>query len=393
MLTQTVDATSGLVPDAVDFQTGQAMNPVSIAGVGMQLVAGTVGVQRGWIDRQQAAEQAERVLRFLLEQSPHNHGWMYHFIDPRSGARAWRCEVSSIDTALLVAGALVSGQFFHDTPVRGLAQQLYERIDFEWMLTDGGTKPDSQTLCMGWKPESGFLKPRWDQYSELMILYQLAIGSPTHPIPAETWAAFERPMTTYGKLQSLACGPLFTHQYAQLFIDFRKRRDALGFNYFTSSVNATRINRQFCIDRADRYSTFSDTGWGLSACLGAEGYRAYGATHDEHVDGTINPSAAVSSIVFTPQASQSLIDALFADKQVFGRFGLVESYNADRNWRSPRVVALDAGMAMVAIENYRTGLIWQLYMSHPATQRAMQRIGFADDARDDLYIQPQLTAK
>ena len=128
---------------------------------------------------------------------PHEHGWYYHFVDMRTGARVWECELSSIDTALLLAGALTAGSYFGGE-VEALADDIYARVDFPWMLTDGGQKPDSTTLCHGWKPELGFLPSRWDSYSEHMVLYLLAIGSPTRPIPAATWDAWDRPEGEYG---------------------------------------------------------------------------------------------------------------------------------------------------------------------------------------------------
>ncbi|MBI1368141.1 MAG: hypothetical protein GC162_05750 [Planctomycetes bacterium] len=390
MLWNTADPDTGLVADAVDFKTGKPVSWSSIAGVGFMLASLPIGVERGWVPLDDARQRAKLVLTNLLETAPHQHGWLYHFIDMHTLARAGASEVSSMDTALLVAGALVAGQYF-DGDVRSLADDLYHRVDFPWMLTDGGAKPHARTFNHAWTDEHGFSPYRYNQYCEIMVLYQLGIGSPTHPVPPDCWEAFDRPTSTYDGVTTFAIGPLFTHEFSHLFIDFRNQRDPLGYNYFTASVNAVRIDRAYCIQRSATFRTFDKNIWGLSACLGPNGYTAYGRHDDrDDTDGTVAPWAAAAAIMFCPDLTESALDDLrekYGDK-VFGAYGLVESFNIDRGWFSPRITTLDAGAAVIAIENHRSGLIWKSYMAQPDVRQSMERIGFVADERDDFYIRP-----
>jgi len=242
----------------------------------------------------------------------HNRGWYYHFVDMRTGQRVWDSEISSIDTSLLLAGALMIGQYLGDPEVKGLAEELYRRVDFRWMQTDGGKRPFEKLLGHGWVPERGFLPFRWGSYCEHMLLYLLAIGSPTRPIPADSWYAWARPVGEYAGHRTFAIGPLFVHQFSHAFVDFRGRRDRQGYDYWESSVAATKANRQFCIDNSGKYRTYRADVWGLSASDGQSGYRAYAAPPGRVVhDGTVTPWAAVASIVFTPDLSTSAAQHIY----------------------------------------------------------------------------------
>ena len=184
-----------------------------------------IAADRGWHPRAEVIERARRTLRFFAERSEHQHGWFYHFVNLRSGAREWKSEVSSIDTALLLGGVLSVRQCFSGDPdVTRLADAIYRRVDFQWMLAG-----DRLLLSHGWKPEEGFLKGRWDHYCELMMLYLLGIGSPTHPIPAAAWYAWSRPVMTFQDYRYVgAPDPLFVHQYSHAWVDFRGWRDKAG---------------------------------------------------------------------------------------------------------------------------------------------------------------------
>jgi hypothetical protein len=247
---------TGLIKDRAGNHAPDKYFIASIASTGFGLAAIPVAVEHGWITRRAGEERVKLTLQTFLQKAPSEHGWFYHFLDLKTAQRAWNCELSSIDTALFLSGALLAGEYFGGE-TQTLADQLYRRIDFPWMLTDGGAKPNSKTLSMGWRPESGFIKARWDTYSEHIILQILALGSPTHPIPADTWPAWKRNAGSYKGHQTFACGPLFTHQYSQTFLDLRNRRDSLGFDYFESSVQATLANRQFCIDHAAQFKSYS----------------------------------------------------------------------------------------------------------------------------------------
>jgi hypothetical protein len=250
------------------------------------------------------------------------------------------------------------------------------------MLTNGGQRPDELLLCHGWKPEEGFLPYRWDTYSELMLLYLLAIGSPTNPIPAETWAAWARPEGTYAGYTSFAQGPLFTYQYSHAWIDLRGQRDALGYDYFERSVNATLSNRQFAVDNQERFATYDDHIWGLTACDGPDGeYHAYGAPPGVPVhDGTAAPSAAAGSIVFTPQLSIAALRAMYErhGDRVWGRYGFSNAFNLDKDWWDQDVIGIDLGITLLMIENYRSGFVWHTFGSHQAIQHAVSAVGFIE---------------
>jgi hypothetical protein len=308
------------------------------------------------------------------------HGFYYHFVDVHTGQRAWDSEVSSIDSAIFLAGALTVAQCYPDTEVETMANELYERADFEWIRTDGGARPDEKLLGHGWKPETGFLHPRWDTYNEAMILYLLALGSPTFSIPADSWTAWARPVGTYAGYTTFAQGPLFTHQLSHAWVDFRDKRDSLGYDYFENSINATLANRQYALDNRDRFPAYDECIWGLTACDGPDGeYHAYGAPPGYALyDGTVAPSAAAGSIVFTPELSMTTLRVMYEryGEQLWGRYGFSNAFNLDRSWYDQDVIGIDLGITLLMIENHRSGLVWRTFMSHPAILRAMTEAGF-----------------
>ncbi len=372
---------TGLVKDRAGNTRGDDYHVASLAATGFGLAALPVGVEHGWIRREQAEHRALVTLKFVREKLTHEHGWLYHFVDWSSGERVWNCEISTIDTALFLGGALLAGEYFGGE-VESQAEGLYRRVDFQWMLTDGGAKPDEKLLCHGWKPESGFLRARWDTYSEHLLLNLLALGSPAHPIPAECWDAWRRNVGEYQGFKTFACGPLFTHQYSQAFVDFRGRRDRKGFDYFESAVQATKANRQFCLDQSGRFKTYGPNVWGLSACdKPGGGYEAYGAPPGAVVqDGTVAPWVTVAAVAFTPQpaldAIQFMHDEYRAD--LWGRYGFNNGFNLDQNWFADDVIGIDLGAAVLLIENQRTGKPWRWFMRLPEIKRAMQAAGFVE---------------
>src|SRR5690606_6644605 len=201
-------------------------SPSSIAAVGFGLAAIPIGVDRGWITYDQGYERALVTLTTFAEGGVQgDHGFFYHFVDMDTGERVLSSELSSIDSALFIAGALTAGQYFADTEVDTLARQLYEAMDWEWMLSN------TNFVSMGWKPDIGFLSATWDHFDESMLLYALAIGSPTHPVPAETWDRWDRPVNRQQGYIYLPAEPLFVYQYPLAFLDLRGKEDAYA-NYF-----------------------------------------------------------------------------------------------------------------------------------------------------------------
>ena len=374
---------NGLIKDRANNFHQDNNDVSSIASVGFGLSALCIGVENEWVSYEDAYKRAETTLRFFSDM-PNEHGFYYHFVDMNSGERRWDSEVSSIDTALFLAGALTIAQCFPNTEVETLANEIYERVDFNWMLTDDGALPDSLLLNHGWKPESdiGFLQYRWDRYSELMILYLLAIGSPTHPIPAESWEAWERPVVEYEGYITFQQGPLFTHQYSQAWVDFHDKEDALGFNYFDSSIGATLANRQFAIDNPDGCQTYDTHVWGITAGDGpGDGkteYRAYSAPPGDILhDCTVIPAAAAGSIVFTPEESMKALRTIYEKygDRIWGKYGFSAAFNVDKDWWDQEVIGIDLGITLLMIENYRHQTIWKIFMTHSAIHNALTAVG------------------
>ena len=244
---QKADPGTGLINDRANNFGADDYIAASIAATGYGLSALPIGVEHGWLDRAKAAARARKTLRFLLTM-PHQHGWMFHFVDKRNGQRHWKSEFSTIDTALLVAGAIVCGQYFaretSTTDISLLADRLYRRVDWRWMLTNNGAFPEKHVLSHGWRIESGFISYDYGAYSEAILVYLLGLGAPVNPLPESTWEAIKRPQQTYAGTESLQGGPIFIHQMPSGFFYFRNQRDKLGFDYWVSSTNAMkRITR------------------------------------------------------------------------------------------------------------------------------------------------------
>ncbi|GIX08210.1 MAG: hypothetical protein KatS3mg115_2613 [Candidatus Poribacteria bacterium] len=378
---QEADPTTGLVLDRANNRGPNRYAVASLAATGFGLAALPVGVERGWLGRSDALERARQTTRYVLNSLEHRHGWLYHFVDARTGERVWNCEISSIDTALFLIGALFAAQYFEDTALTESARALFERVDFNWMRTEGGARPEALTLSHGWTPERGFLPYRWDRYAEHLILYLLGIGSPTHPLPPESWFAWDRIVGEYAGYRTFAVGPLFVHQYNHLFVDFRCWEDPQGWDYWTASVHATLANRQYCLDQAAHYRSFGPNSWGLSACDGPDGYRAYGAPPGEPVcDGTVAVLAMLASYPFAPELVQAAAWYLFQTEgeRLWGRYGFADSFNRDRGWYATEVIGIDLGAALLMIENARSGMVWRVAERIPALQAALNRIGFRE---------------
>jgi hypothetical protein len=209
------DHGTGLVLDRARVDGGRAKGPsrdiASTAATGFGLTAICIGAERGWITKQEAADRVRATLEFFANKATQEHGWFYHWMDVSTGDRKWDSETSSVDTAFLLAGVLTAGQYFSADPeIPKLAGEIYNRVDFQWMLNG-----DPLLLSHGWRNGKGFIKNKWDTYCELGLLYELAIGSPTHPISPEAWYAWERPFYQYANYEFISGGPLFTHQYSQ----------------------------------------------------------------------------------------------------------------------------------------------------------------------------------
>jgi hypothetical protein len=347
-------------------------SPASIAATGFCLAALCIGAERQYIPEPAAQEQVRRTLRYFAKDAYQNHGWFYHFMDADSGERKLRSEVSSIDTALLVAGALTARQYFrNDAEITRLANTIYHRLDFNWMLNG-----DKHLLSHGWRPETGFLTSRWDTYSEHMVLYLLGLGSPTYPMRSESWYAWRRPEVTYGKFKYVSGnGPLFTHQYSHAWADFRSRREALSkINWFENSVVATRAHRELCMNASKL--GYSGESWGVTASDSAGGYRDWGGPGSAAtLDGTVVPCAAGGSLMFAPDICIPALRSMqgrYTDR-LYHRYGFSDAFNPQTNWTDTEVLGIDLGITMLSAENLRTGNVWRWFMANQEVLRAMDR--------------------
>jgi len=364
---------TGLVKDKANNFKKDNLKVASIAAVGFALTAYPVAVEKGWITKEEALERTLNTLFFFRDRLENVHGFFYHFVGMDNGGRVWNCELSSIDTALFLAGAIFAGEYFGGK-VKELASEIYERVEWDWMLGEG------DTLCMGWTPENGFLTDRWNKYGEETIMYLLALGSPTHPIPISIWHNLRRPIWDYEGYSCLSSPPLFTHQYSHIWVDFRNKHDDYA-DYFTSSVNATLANKQFCIDNEKNSSTFKKNSWGLTACESPAGYRAYGAPPGyANYDGTVAFTAAGGSVPFAPRECINALRWMYQNYKdyIWGNYGFVDSFNRDKNWYSDVVIGIDQGPIILMIENYLSEFVWKYFMRNKYIKKAMQNAGFKE---------------
>jgi hypothetical protein len=383
---------NGLVAD-----TSRDGSPVSIAVVGLALSSYPVAVERGWMNRSDAVQRSLAALRFFRDSDQSGEptstgykGFYFHFLDIHTGKRVWQSELSMIDTALLIAGALTAGMYFTtDTPeeveLRHLADLLYRRIDWRW-AQDGG-----DTIRQGWKPECGFLHYGWEGYSEAIVLYALALGSPTHPVTDDcykSWTATYQWENLYD-FDFLYAGPLFVHHYSHAWIDFRGIRD--GFmrevrsDYFENSRRAAYIQREYAQRNPHEFSGYNENCWGLTACDGPSdeqpgvsnetrrlfGYAARGVPYGPD-DGTLSAPTVLASIPFAPEIAVDALrymvttyPAMLSNGRLASSFNPGLRTNEGGIWMSEGHYGLDQGIAVMMVENYRTGFLWELMRDCP----------------------------
>ena len=315
----------------------------------------------------EAYELTLTTLKTFANTLKHKNGFFYHFVDINTGERVWNSEISSMDTAIFIAGALTAGQFFENTEVTRLAQSLYERINWTWM-TNG-----KDILCMGWKPETGFLPYYWDSFNESMLAYILACGSPTHGLTKRHWEAWRRPIGRYGNHEFIysETGSLFVYQYPHVWINFKDIKDR-GVNYWDNTIQATYANRQFCIDHQNIHQTYGPNSWGLSASLGPQGYKGYGAKPGNIIhDGTVAPYASAASLPLTPEISIPALQNLYEahGSTLYGFYGFRDAFNIDRSWFADKYIGINQGLTVTMIENYLTQLTWQHFMKTDAFKK------------------------
>lgn len=386
--------------------------PCSIAATGMALACYPVAVEQGFMSRAAAVERTLATLRFFWNspQGPEPDatgykGFYYHFLDMQTGRRAWQSELSTVDSAFLLAGALTAGVYFDastadENEIRNVADALYRRADWQWAQNQG------VTLTHGWKPESGFLVYRWEGYDEAMLLYMMGLGSPTHPLPESSytgWTSTYKWENNYG-YEYLYAGPLFIHQLSHIWIDFRGIQDAYmrnkGLDYFENSRRATYVQQQYAIDNPLGHQDYGTCCWGITASEGPgpDTIKLNGKNHQffDYVgrgvpygpdDGTLAPWALVASLPFAPEiVIPALSHCIHQAKMTqFNSYGFKASFNPSHPgnpgnpygwWVSSWHFGINQGPIILMIENYRSGFLWNLMKRCPYIVTGLRRAGF-----------------
>ncbi len=422
------DPHTGLVPDR--WPTRSFM---SVSATGFGLTAYPIGVHHGWITRDQARARVSATLRFFRDAPQDSsvsgatgfHGFYYHFLDPQTGRRFRDVELSTVDTALLLAGALFCQSYFdQDTPeeteLRALVDTLYNRADWGWAQV----RPP--TIGHGWDPEGGHLPYDWRGYNEAMITYLIALSSTAHPAAGEAWSAWVAGYR-WGEFQGqshLGFAPLFGHQYTHCWVDFRGIQDEYmrgrGLDYFENSRRAVLAQRSYAIANPGGWRGYGPLIWGLSACDGPveqelildgrsrqfHAYWARGASFTEvQDDGTIAPTAAGASVPFAPELA---IPALMAMRTAYGdrlfsTYGFLDAFNPtfradvpvqhgavdpEQGWFDTDYLGIDQGPILIMIENHRSGLVWKTMRKNAHLLRGLRAAGFAGGWLDSTEVRP-----
>jgi len=374
----------------------------SIASVGYALAGLPIGINNEWITYEEGLDHASRTMDTLIEME-HYHGFYHHFISMDTTERVWNSEVSVIDTALLIVGVLIAGQFFGDE-VYEKALELYNRIDWNWYMNDATNR-----YYMSYYPEDGYHTGAWGGFAEQLMMYVLGAGSQTYPTGATSYNMMKYdmlgdqapyisevdPSRNVDSYYYAPCGELFIHQYSHAFIEFRSLLDPDGLDWYENARRATQAQYNFALDYQTKYRTVHANSWGVSASDGPNGYHAYGTPPykrtDLNFDGTVAPYASMASIVYL---EQEVIDTAYYFKtlpNLWGPYGFKASFNLGTHegyddsridgkepYYSPDVIGIDKGITMLMIENYRSGLIWEIFMDLEMVQRGLDVLGFTD---------------
>jgi len=349
----------------------------STGATGFALTALCIGAERGWISRREARARASAALHsYAIGPVANIHGWFYHFVDIRTGARYRDSEVSTSDSTWLAAGALTARHYFHeDAAIAKLASAIYERVDYPWMLNR-----HPYFLAHGWTPEHGFLPYRYEKYCQLACMYLLGIASPAHALDPESWYAWDREPFRYTDFHYYGRTLLWTYQYPFSWWDFRNRREAHGMkiDWFENSATGTRAHRAFCIDLAPEFPGYSEDIWGITSSDGPHGYETWGGPpRTGLLDGTVVPCAAAGSVMFTPDICLPALHAMKTKfgSQIYRRYGFVDAFNPTTGWRADDVIGIDVGITLLSAENLRTGNVWKWFMSNPQASKAFALAG------------------
>lgn len=399
----------------------------SVAAVGFALTCWPVGVERGWMSREEARERTLTTVRFFHDapQGPEPtgnagyKGFFYHFLDMQTGHRFGRTELSTVDTTLLLGGMLFAAQWFdgdhpEEAEIRRLTQAIYERVEWDWVVI----RPNR--ISMGWHPETGFIPADWHVYNEGMLVLLLAMGSPTHPVPAAVWeewtSVYDQSWTDKWGPAHLHFPPMFGHQYSHMYVDFRgihdsfmraKQAEIPGFDYFQNSVRAVAAQRKYAVDNPMGWAGYSADVWGLTACDGPGDFKevidgrerqffSYSARGPgDRDDGTIAPTAAMGSMPFAPTEVTACLKAMKGryGHGIYTEFGFLDSFNPTLEatqrtlqhgklvpgvgWVDGDYLGIDQGPIVIQIENHRSDIVWKYMRREPNLLRGLRAAGFS----------------
>jgi hypothetical protein len=380
------NSSNGLIKDR--SASGSAC---SIASVGFGLTCICIGIDHGWIDRTVGRSRILLTLQSFwqarqgrdLSKDAGYKGFFYHFLNMNNMQRNDNTELSSIDSAILLMGAVYAKQYFDrddpiDAEVRQLADSLYYRADWQWF------RNYSPAILMEWFPNTGFGNSQWRGYNEAMMLYVLALGSPTHPAPVSCWTAWTSgyKWQTHYDYSYVNFPPLFGHQYSHCWIDFRGLQDEYmrkkGIDYFENSRRATLAQRAYCMANPGNFPDYGENLWGITASDVPNGYMARGAPPAENDNGTIAPTGPGGSIAFAPEVAIPALRNMYDSyrTKIWHTYGFRDAFNLKSNWWATDVIGIDQGCYVIMIENYRNGRVWQRFMKNPDIQQGLQRAGF-----------------
>lgn len=386
-----------------------AWAPASIASTGFGIPCFAVGVERNWISRKQAAEITLNMLKFFANSVQSTDinatgykGFYYHFLRMNSGTREWKCELSSIDTGLLMMGILFARNYYNlddesEKQIRELSAMLLGRMDWSFMQMSATAKHPN-CISMAWSPENGLLNHGWSGYNEGLFLYVLAAGTGMKDVEKsyDSWLSTYEWQTPYKGLSHVAFPPLFGHQFSQAFIDYRGLADKYmkekGIDYFENSRRATYVQREYAIENPKKWIGYDSLCWGFTACDGPgdkynfgdtkfEGYAGRGASGADNTiaeDGTIAPYGPISSLPFAPEIVLPTIKSMNEKygRELWGKYGFYDSFNPTAKWVNNDFIGIDEGPMLIMIENFRTGMVWDYVMKDPIIQKGLTKLGY-----------------
>lgn len=382
---------TGLVKDRSQANGTDSRNVASIAATGFGLGGLCIADFRGWEDKKKIRERVRNTLRFVDTRVPQAHGFFCHFLNFKNGERVFQSEVSSIDTAIFICGVLTCRAYFEDVEIKELATRLYDRVDWNWLLHG------EKTLSMGWTPEHGFIKTRWDSYSELMMVYLLGLGSPANIMTRANWDAWTRTYFEFNGIRFIGShAPLFVHQYSHAWFDFRGKHDKFA-DYFWNSVIATKVHELWCLELSREFPDYTEDLWGITASDSSRGYAVWGGPPAMgHLDGTVVPCATGGSLPFLPEATLRVLRTIRSkyEQRAWARYGFIDAFNPLTNWYSQDVLGIDQGIMMLMAENARTGFIWEQFMKNDIAKNAFAKAGFRPNPSNEpvAVVKPPVPA-